>query len=179
MNTTQPIRHLDTIYRIQDYLQTNASPRDAFLFTFLINTGMRIGDALPLRVRDVKPDEVIITEQKTNKVNTFYLEHIRPEINNYIRFKEDDDYLFPSNKGGFLSRTTAFRILDKAGDKFGIQLSSHTLRKSYGYHYFQREKNVTYLQKIFNHARPSITEKYICIEKDEIRKTQVGFKVTK
>lgn len=178
MNITEPIRSTETIIEIQRYLRSNAKPRDEFLFVLLINVGLRIGDALPLKVRDIMDGDLIIVEQKTNKHNRFHLDEIRPEINAYIRYMDPNDYLFPSNKGGHISRVTAFKILQKAGDKFDIQLSSHSLRKSFGYHYYNRTKNLAYLQDIFNHARPSITKKYIGLNDDEKKESLRGFKLT-
>ncbi|GEN46726.1 hypothetical protein AHA02nite_25020 [Alkalibacillus haloalkaliphilus] len=41
------------------------------------------------------------------------------------------------------------------------EIGMHTLRKTFGYHFYQRTKDVELLQDIFNHSAPSITLRYI------------------
>jgi len=58
--------------------------------------------------------------------------------------------------------------LKKAAEKLGIEkVGTHTLRKTFGYHHYQRNKDVAILQKLFNHSSPSITLEYIGISQDE------------
>jgi integrase len=51
-NNVEPIRDQEQIRAMKEYL-LNKSYRDYFLFTFGINSGLRISDILPLRVMDV------------------------------------------------------------------------------------------------------------------------------
>ena len=49
MNVVQPIKKLEDIQKIKKYL--TKKPRDALLFSFGINTGLRISDILSLVCR--------------------------------------------------------------------------------------------------------------------------------
>jgi integrase len=177
MQDTQPIRDTQTIEDIRQYLY-DQNFRNGFLYDFLLNTGLRIGDALQLKVREVTAFELIIIEEKTSKrkVN-IPLDPIRGEIDAHIRKMDPNEYLFPSNKGGAMSRIQAYRILDKAGKAFDINISPHTLRKTFGYHKYFQTKDIATLQTIFNHARPSITLKYIGITQDEVNTLFIGPKI--
>ncbi|MDX9806823.1 MAG: site-specific integrase, partial [bacterium] len=42
----------------------------------------------------------------------------------------------------------------------------HTLRKTFGYHFYQKTKDVALLQQLFNHSAPSVTLRYIGINQD-------------
>src|SRR6056297_1621891 len=70
--TVEPIRRIEDIKALKKLLAD--SPRDLLLFTMGINNGLRIGDLLQLKVKDVtgvKPGEHIhVREQKTGKDNT-------------------------------------------------------------------------------------------------------------
>ena len=67
MNTVEPIRDMDLVMDLADYLKSN-NERDYVLFMFGIYTGLRISDILKFRVRDVKgKDAVYIREKKTGK----------------------------------------------------------------------------------------------------------------
>ena len=67
--TVDPIRSLKEINRIKRSLKDN--PRDLLLFTLGINNGLRIGDILRLKVKDVMHlqagESFTITEEKTKK----------------------------------------------------------------------------------------------------------------
>jgi integrase len=171
MNLVQPIRDPAKIEEIKTILK-HASYRDYFLFLFGINTGLRISDILPLKVRDVKDQNyIILTERKTEKAKRFIINgDLKAEILDYIKGMSPDDYLFPSRmKGKPLSRIRAYAILHKAGAQAGIgEIGTHTLRKTFGYHFYKKHKDVALLQKIFNHSAPSVTLRYIGIEQDEI-----------
>jgi integrase len=45
-------------------------------------------------------------------------------------------------------------------------IGTHTLRKTFGYHFYQRTKDVAMLQQIFGHSASSITLRYIGINDD-------------
>ena len=67
-NTVEPIRDPDQIREMKEHL-LHKSYRDYFLFAFGINSGLRIGDILPLRVMDVaSATHLRIKEQKTGKI---------------------------------------------------------------------------------------------------------------
>jgi integrase len=90
----------------------------------------------------------------------------------------EKEYLFQSRKGDNkpISRVQAYRVLKKAGKEIGQQkVGTHTLRKTFGYHHYKKNKDVALLQRIFNHSSPSITLDYIGITQDEINESTEGF----
>ena len=54
-------------------------------------------------------------------------------------------------------------------------MGTHTLRKTFGYHYYKKFKDIAMLQKIFNHSNPAITLNYIGIEQDKIDESYKNF----
>jgi integrase len=153
--------------------------RDRFLFVFGINTGLRVSDILPLRVWDVRgKTHVLKREKKTDKVRRFFInEGLRTEIEAYTAGMDDDDLLFTSRKGDkAISATQAYRAMTKAAGMLGRDdIETNTMRKTFGYHYYRRTKDIAFLQEIFNHSAPIITKCYIGITQDEIDKTLKGF----
>ncbi|MCM1265842.1 MAG: tyrosine-type recombinase/integrase, partial [Candidatus Gastranaerophilales bacterium] len=67
----------------------------------------------------------------------------------------------------------------KACEENGIKVhvSTHTLRKSFGYHHYQKFKDPVVLQKIFNHSSQRITLTYIGVEQDEIDSSYKNFEL--
>lgn len=171
-NTVQPIRDKDKIEEIKTIL-FRQSYRNYFLFFFGINSGLRISDIIRLRVMDVKNrTHFIVKEKKTGntrriKINTT----LRAEIDKYIKGMADSDFLFPSRQGNkHITREMAYIIINKASRKAGINdnIGTHTLRKTFGYHFYQETKDIAMLQQIFGHSAPSITLRYIGISDDMI-----------
>ena len=95
-------------------------------------------------------------------------EELRPELNRYIRGKADYEWLFPSRQGSdHVQRVRAYQILNEAGQKFGVDhVGTHTLRKTFGYHFYQQTHDIVTLQKIFNHSSIEVTFRYIGISQD-------------
>ncbi|MBP5615545.1 MAG: tyrosine-type recombinase/integrase, partial [Alphaproteobacteria bacterium] len=52
---------------------------------------------------------------------------------------------------------------------------THTLRKTFGYHFYRQFNDIVMLQKILNHSHPAITLRYIGIEQDEINNSYHQF----
>lgn len=170
MKEVQPIRSLEKIAEVKKRLALNGS-RDVLLFSMGINTGLRISDLLSLKVGDVRGrNEYLLREKKTGKSKRILLHAVRKDIEDYTAFKSDNQYLFESKKGvGPITRVQAYRILNKAAKDCGLEeIGTHTLRKSFGYHFYKANQNVVMLQQLFNHSSPSITLRYIGITQDEI-----------
>lgn len=174
MNTVEPIRDINTVWDIADYLGEE-SERNKIMFLFGIYVGIRISDILNLKVRDVRDmNYVSIREKKTGKEKRFPInEELRPMLNRYIKGKADYEWLFPSRQQNrALSRGQAYNILAEAGEKFGLDhIGTHTMRKTFGYHFYQQTHDIVTLQKILNHADFNITMRYIGIEQDSINES--------
>lgn len=57
MNVVEPIKNLNDIQRIKDYLSNNK--RNYLLFSLGINSGLRISDILALDVKDVEKGDTL------------------------------------------------------------------------------------------------------------------------
>lgn len=176
----EPLRTPEEIKEFKDALLYVCSKRDWFMFVLGINTGLRISDILKLKVGEVRgKTTAIIIEEKNQKERKLFLSSIQNEIIQYCEDMADEDYLFPSKKGDKpISTTQAYRVLAKVADWLGRDdIGTHTMRKTFGYHYYKRTKDIATLMEIFNHSAPHITKRYIGITDDEIESSLVGFKL--
>ncbi len=178
MTTVEPIRNRKTIQKLEHYLlATNF--RNYVLFCFGINSGLRISDILNLNVIDVKNKNLVkLVEQKTGKHKTFPLNaKLKSLIKDFTKNRDLDEPLFKTRRKNRLDRVAAYRILNAACREMNIEenIGTHTLRKTFGYHFYKQYKDVAMLQKIFNHSSPSVTLRYIGIEQDEVYKSYQNF----
>lgn len=179
MNFVNPIRDLDRIEAMKKYLK-NKSERNYILFVVGINSGLRISDILPLRVRDVnKRSYFVIKEKKTGKRKEVQMTPLlRREIKKYVAGKDDDEYLFASREGVNqpISRSMAYKILREAAEYVGLDgIGTHTLRKTFGYHFYQKYKDVVMLMELFNHTEEKTTLRYIGVTQDALNQAMEKF----
>ena len=176
MNVVQPIKKIEDIQKIKKYLAKKS--RDALLFSFGINTGLRISDILSLDVSVKGRDYIEIREKKTNKYKKFPLNRfLKEEIDLFVERLPSEQPLFYTQKHCRLDRAQAYRILNKATQAVGVKerIGTHTLRKTFGYHHYKKYNDIVLLQKIFNHSSPSVTLRYIGIEQDNIDESYMNF----
>ena len=177
MNIVEPIKNLNDIQKIKDYLSNNK--RNYLLFSLGINSGLRISDILALDVKDVKNKEYIeIKEKKTSKYKRFPLNKIlQNEIHDFVKDKEMNKPLFWTQKNKRLGRVQAYKILNNAANAVGlnIHIGTHSLRKTFGYHHYKKYDNLPLLQKILNHSSSAITLRYIGLEQEVIDESYKNF----
>lgn len=182
MNTVQPIRDLDTIHAIQSDLK-ESNYRNYLMFEIGIYIGIRISDILNIKVKDIKSkDNLKLREKKTGKEKLMPIPgHLKKEIEKYIEDSKlnDNEYLFKSRKKKIkpITRVQAYNILKNIAKKYKLEnIGTHTLRKTFGYHFYKKTNDVALLMTIFNHSDPSITLRYIGIEQDNVNKSLKNFK---
>ncbi|OJG41787.1 hypothetical protein RV04_GL001158 [Enterococcus hermanniensis] len=177
----QPLRTNEEIQDFQFWLRRTANPeRDSFLFLFGINNGLRISDIVKLKVGDIRGVlKPIITEQKTGKKKQIYIQNLKDEIDHYTRDMNDEDWLFPSRQqGGHLKPNTVYKMYAEIAKNLNRNdIGTHTLRKTFGYHYYKRTHDIATLMFIYNHSSQAITKRYIGITEDEIGASLAGFKL--
>ncbi|OPJ63702.1 tyrosine-type recombinase/integrase [Clostridium chromiireducens] len=176
MNSVEPIRDIQIVYDIQDYLKEK-NVRDYVMFLFGVNTGLRISDILKLRTRDIRDSKgnikshIELTEKKTGKDKKLKINSdIKPILKDYLKNKKEYEYIIKSPKGtnNPLSRQQAYRILSEVGELFGVDdMGCHTLRKTLGYHYYKKTNDIAGLMKLYNHSSPVITLGYIGMDQDK------------
>lgn len=181
MNYVEPIRDPALVKQICIYLKKN-NPRNFIMFYIGIYSGLRISDIIKLRVIDVlNKNNINLRERKTGKQKIYAINPaLKKELKAYCEGKHLNEYLIKSREGGNkpISRERAYQIIREIGELFGIpNLGTHSLRKTFGYHHYMQYKDVVMLQKIFNHASPAITLKYIGIEQETIDKSIKNFKI--
>lgn len=160
-HAAEPIKDVNDILKISEYLVKEGRYRDNMLFIVGINFGLRISDLLQLRFFMLLDDDLCfrtsfpILEKKTS--NTRKVKRNRyitindaaiDAITMYIKAMTEsgkeihmDDYLFRSESNRStsnkpLGRSYVDRLLKDIAREVGIstKVSTHTLRKTFGYH---------------------------------------------
>lgn len=190
-----PLKDLNDILAVRDYLVNECRYRDNLLFIMGINLGLRCGDLLKLKVGHLLEEggtayreKIVITEQKTGKIREAYLnDAICDAADLYFSscgVVDLNDYLFKSNcnrvksTGSPMTVRSVERILKEViNDACGINIhaGTHTLRKTFSYHILMnapdRSRAIEFLMKILGHSSPSVTLAYAGITSEEIKES--------
>lgn len=177
MSTVEPIRNLNDLRKLEQILSRNQ--RDLLLFAIGTNCGLRVSDILSLDVDDVKEKNFIqLTEKKTGKFKKFPINSkLKPMFEEFTKGRQGSEPLFLTIFGNRMDRFGAYYVLKTACKTLNLQekIGTHTMRKTFGYHHYQKFKDVVILQKIFNHSSPQTTLRYIGIEQDQINNSYNNF----
>ena len=191
IRTVQPIRDIEDVQAARDYFlnqpqhykHSHANIRNYALFVLGINCARRVSDLLALRVSDVRFDSgdykthVMIREQKTGKEARFLLNNDACDaLDMLIKSGHygQNDYLFRARKGDNqpIDYRSAWRIMKQMEraiglDKKGINVGTHTMRKTAAYNIYRNTKDIMLVSKVLNHNNPSVTQRYVGIEQDD------------
>ncbi|MGY3717168.1 site-specific integrase [Sutcliffiella cohnii] len=180
MNFVQPIRSEEKVHAMTSFLKKR-SKRNYIMFIIGIGVGLRISDILQLKKEDLLRSHIVVKEKKTNKPNRIRIPPpMRKELIEYAKELEDGEYIIKSRQGENkpIDRSTAYRILREAAEYVSLEeIGTHTLRKTFGYHFYKQTQNIGMLQQIFNHSSPEITLRYIGIDQDSMDDAMKNYKM--
>lgn len=147
--------------------------RDRALLMTLYAGGLRLGEALRLRVEDIDSHlmRIRIREAKGGKDRYVMLSTtLLATLREYWRAFRPKGFLFPG-KGGLrpLDARGVQRAFERARQKAGIQkpASPHTLRHSFATHLMEDGARLPYIQELLGHRSITTTLRYTRTRKDE------------
>jgi len=155
-----------------------------FYIIYSINVGLRVSDVLKLKHRDINQlkvgDDLRLQEQKTGKPRTIT---INSEVYNayqklVIKLKsigryDENGFVFISQKNTVYSYKSIDRLLKEIFRNKKLQISSHSLRKSFARRFYEQNNQSEYalmlIGEAFNHSSLTITKKYLGLRKEEVK----------
>lgn len=157
--------------------------RDRAILELMYACGLRVSEAVDLKISDVNIDAGILTckgkGSKTRKVpiGRSAVEWLKSYL--VLRRKKDNieiQNLFVSSLGNPISRQVIFKFIKEYAEKIGLKdVSPHTLRHSFATHLIQNSADVRSVQQMLGHADISTTQIYTHITDARLRKTYEKF----
>lgn len=153
------------------YLQRHEDKRRYCLFILGINTGLRVGDMVGLKIADIKDKDYIwVVEDKTSKRRRLIInKDIKNMLEQYYHGSSKKEYLFKSQKGGHISEVQAWRWFKemKKACRIKYNIGTHSMRKSLGRKTIEKHK-IEVVQKVLGHSSPKHTLAYLGIEQEMV-----------
>ncbi len=157
--------------------------RDRAILELMYACGLRVSEAVDLKISDVELDAGILTcKGKGNKMRKIPIGTSACEwVKSYLvlrRRKENIEIsnLFVSSSGKPVTRQIIFKFIKEYAAKADLEdVSPHTLRHSFATHLIQNSADIRSVQQMLGHADISTTQIYTHITDSHLRKTYEKF----
>lgn len=177
--------------------------RNLCMFVCGINIGLRGGDFCQLKWSDIFDAEWNFKNgsdfipQKTIKhddngniikckhINLYWNNDFECAISDYLYWKKNyerepelEDYIFTSQKGGYINPKEWWKIMEQTRKEAGItqKIGTHGLRKTMAHQYIKNAEDASEaLMEVSNqlgHSDLRITQRYACIERERIKENK-------
>lgn len=163
---------------IHSNLSKKYPPLYADIWKIGCNLSLRISDLLSLEYSQIDYDkrEIQLTEQKTGKTKQLRINDSAILVIQKRRAEfPDDRFLFQvrSNRssGKPISRISVSRVFKQVGQMVGLDINTHSMRKSRGKAMFDDGVPVAVIAKVLNHSSESATLRYLGITEEQVLKT--------
>jgi site-specific recombinase XerD len=150
---------------IAGIIQATSNLKHRTILLTIYSAGLRISEAIRLRVRDIHSDEgyLFIKGSKNKKDRKTVLSPILlKELRSYYRAYKPSYWLFEGQDGGQYSTKSIQNIFRASIQKSGANpwATVHTLRHSFATHLLQNGTNLRMIQVLLGHSSSKTTEIY-------------------
>lgn len=139
--------------------------RAQVLAGLLLDTGLRIAEALALRRSDVDLDNCLVTTMGKGRKERKIPISMEGRRRLYLHLRNENGvYVFGTRLGSPLTPRNAQRDLANLCRRAGItgvRTSPHTLRHSFAVNYLRRGGNLEFLRRCLGHSSILVTQRYL------------------
>ena len=151
--------------------------RNSLIFKLIYAGGLRISEALNLRVEDVDfEDGAIRVVGKGNKERKIWLKPVvLTLLKEHVERTAPDGFLFPGQTEGHLTPAALYphfrRFVEEAG--LNKDVTPHTLRHSIAVHYLVDGAPISFVQRLLGHTSLATTGVYTRLADEMARKIAI------
>ena len=177
MNTVEAVSKAQ-IDMVKAVLENKHGQLYADIWKVGVNLSLRIGDLLSLKYEQLNLTDrsLVLVEAKTGKHKHLRLNNTAIDIiARRQREHPDDVWLFQVHcnraKDKPISRTSVSRVFKEAGERLGLTISTHSMRKSRGMALYKDGVPIEKIARVLNHSSTSSTLRYLGITNKEVLAT--------
>jgi integrase/recombinase XerD len=143
------------------------------LLCLVIDTGIRIEEALTLTRSKVDLDNLLVTVRgkgDKERIIPFSME-CRKHLFKFLK-SHDFELVFPTRHGGRMTYRNSVRDFKNLCGKLGIngvRTSWHTLRHGFALNHIRQGGDVFSLQRMLGHSSLEITKRYVDLTEDDLK----------
>jgi site-specific recombinase XerD len=154
-----------SVQEVERFLNSFTNLKHKAIFTLIYSAGLRVGEILNLRVKDIDSDrmQIRIHQGKGQKDRyTILSEKVLMLLREYVKEYQPADYLFEGQGGGQYSASSIQALMRRHKKKCGItkKATPHTLRHSFATHLLDNGTDTRFIQELLGHKHISTTQIY-------------------
>lgn len=158
---------------ISKMINSTNNIKHKLIIKILYGCGLRVSEIVNLSKKDLNFEEKIIhIRLAKGKKDRFVKipESLSESLKNYCSLISEE-ILFPSNRGGKLTKKTIGKIVENAAKKAGIikEVYPHLLRHSFATHLLEQGTDLRIIQKLLGHSDIKTTQIYTQISQHSIK----------
>ena len=167
------------IEAIETYpFQSAVAARNRLLIKLILFTGIRVGEALQLKVKDLIPDGDVYLVRvvgKGNKARVVMIRqsHIKKYLTEWLKMRHcEGEWLFCNKKGTPLTQAYVSRIVEKILMQAGIRKEkngAHMLRHTFATMLYLKKKDLVLVQEALGHASLDTSRIYTHFDKERLK----------
>ncbi len=155
--------------------------RNLCMLTLMLNAGLRAGELLSLRVRDVDwtSGKLTVRQGKNKKDRILWLNEDDLELLRKWREKRPQgELLFTTLGGGRINDRYLRALVERLARKAGIEkkVHPHTLRHTFATDLYRQTKDLRLVQKALGHSSIHTTTIYTHVIDDDLEKAMRGLR---
>lgn len=159
---------------VKKIIESTKNPKHRILLSLAYGAGLRVSEAVSLKVRDLNIDELTIhiKQAKGQKDRISVIpESIANELKNLTAGKSNNDFVFASERGGKLTTRTAQKVFENVLRLSGIKKDAtfHSLRHSFATHLLENGTDVRYVQELLGHQNIRTTQRYTQVTNPQLK----------
>ena len=184
MKSVEAVKTREDVAYITRKLKLNAKGNTLYadIWEFGLQAALRISDLLSVTMAQALTGRLVVVESKTGKTRSIKLNdkalgiakarHAAHPTHTYLFEVESN-----RAKGKPVSRVAVANAFKAVGDEMGLQLGTHSMRKTRGWIMHSAGVSIEMICKVLNHSSPSITMHYLGLTQAEVDSTYDEFSI--
>ena len=169
----KPPQKLPKVFLVEEVealLRSVDNPKHRCLLMLIYSAGLRLGEAIALRVDDLQPQQqrLYVRGGKGQKDRcTLLSPKVWEQLRVYFEVYQPIEWVFEGPNGGRYSERSVQEVFTRAKKRAGVnpQATVHTLRHSFATHLLEKGVDLRYIQDLLGHESSKTTEIYTHITK--------------